>query len=81
MKKKFSQKFRGELKRQSRLAIAAAIGFLIAFSWRDTILTVTEKYVQVLTTMNGLVHVKLVSSIVVTIIGVLIILLSSRILE
>jgi hypothetical protein len=81
MKKKFSHKFRKELKKQSRLAVAAAIGFLIAFSWRDTILAVTEKYVQVLTTMTGLLHVKLVSSLVVTIIGVLVILLTSRILE
>ena len=36
------KKFKKELKRQIRTALTAAIGFIIAFSWRDYILTLTQ---------------------------------------
>jgi hypothetical protein len=76
--KKFTNKFKEEFKKQIRLAIAAAVGFLIAFSWRDTVLAVAQKYVQAITTIEGMIQLKLVSSFVITILGVLIILLSSK---
>lgn len=81
MKMHLKEKFKKEFRRQTRLAIAAAIGFLIAFSWKDSILILTEKLVQKVTTITGLVQLSIATSIAITILGVLLILLSSKILE
>lgn len=81
MKIRFKEKFKKELRRQTRLAIAAAIGFLIAFSWKDSILALTERVVQKITTITGLVQLSIATSIAITILGVVLILLSSRLLE
>lgn len=81
MAQKFKHRFKKELKRQSRLALTAAIGFIIAFAWKDSIMLLIEKYVKEITTMTSAININLISSIVATIFGVLIILLSSRILE
>lgn len=81
IKPTLKHKFKHELKRQTRLAITAAIGFIIAFSWKDTILAFISKYVQYFTSMTSMLNVSIVSSIVATLLGVALILLSSRILE
>ena len=81
MKPRFKKKFKKEFKRQIRLAVTAAIGFIIAYSWKDAIIRAIEKYVQQITTMTSLINIGIVSSIVITVFGVLLILLSSRILE
>jgi hypothetical protein len=81
MVQKFKHRFKKELKRQSRLALTAAIGFIIAFAWKDSIMLLIEKYVKQITTMTSTLNINLISSIIATVLGVLIILLSSRILE
>ena len=45
--------FRREFKRQLRYAIAAAVGFIIAFSWRETIISATRDIVERLTEAAG----------------------------
>jgi hypothetical protein len=71
--------FKKELKRQTRTAIAAAVGFIIAYSWRETILEFFKKILGDFTSQSG--FVGLYSSILVTVLGVLIIILSSRMLK
>lgn len=73
-------KFLKELKRQSRLAIAAAIGFLIAYAWKDYVLVLAKSMFQDLAPLVPAVS-QLLSAIFFTAIGVILILLSSRILE
>ena len=48
--------FKSEFKRQIRLAIAAAAGFLIAFAWREAIFNAFQNQTQDLPNniMNGL---------------------------
>ena len=73
-------RFFKELKRQSRLAIAAAIGFLIAYAWKDYVLKIAKNMFQDLAPLVPALS-QLLSAIFLTGIGVILILLSSRILE
>jgi len=81
MKLRIRHKFKREFRRQLRMAISAAAGFIIAYSWKDAIFKLVETQVQKLTTMTSALHVSFVSAIVTTIIGVLIILLGSESLK
>jgi len=74
-------KFGVEFKRQMRLAIAAAIGFIIAFSWRDFIFELTRNWIINLELSTNIHLINLTSSILITIFGVFLIVLSSRLLE
>jgi len=75
------KKFKIEFKKQLRLAIAAAIGFLIAFSWRDFLFDLTRTAIIKLTLMTNVHFVGFFSAFFVSLVGVLLILLSSRLLE
>ncbi len=72
--------FKMEFKKQIRLALAAAIGFIIAFAWRDFVLRLTGDALSRFLELNPITS-SLVLSIVVTFLGVLIILISSKILK
>ncbi len=72
--------FKMEFKKQIRLALAAAIGFIIAFAWRDFVLKLTGDALSRFLELNPITS-SLVLSIVVTFLGVLIILISSKILK
>lgn len=77
---KIKSKFLKELKRQSRLAIAAAIGFLIAYAWKDYVIKLaSDMFHDILPLVPAI--SELLSAIFLTAIGVLLILLSSRLLE
>jgi biotin transporter BioY len=73
--------FRKELKRQIRYAIAAAVGFLIAFAWRNSIINIAQDIVARFTESTKVVASNLSSAMLITLIGVLIIFLSSKILK
>lgn len=73
-------KFKIELKKQVRTAIAASAGFVIAYAWRGFLLNVAQTIVNDLITLSPLTS-SLLIAISFTLVGVLIILLSSRILE
>lgn len=74
--------FKKELKRQIRLAVSAAIGFTIAFAWKDAIFntfqTIVAKYLNMEPTnfVTGI-----YTAILISIIGVIFILITSKILE
>ena len=72
--------FRKEFRRQIRLALAAAIGFIIAFVWKDFVIKLTGDALSRFLELNPITSA-LAIAIVVTFIGVLIILISSRILK
>ncbi len=72
--------FKQEFKRQIRLAMAAAIGFIIAFAWRDYIMAVTMNIFGTLTTTMPNAS-KLFSALLLTFIGVIFLFISSKILK
>jgi Na+/H+ antiporter NhaC len=78
---KIKHRFKREFKRQVRLAIAAAIGFLIAYAWRDTIFNLTEDLVQSISSTMSTYLINFTSSLIITLVGVGLILLTSRLLE
>jgi len=81
MKVKLKHRFKREFRRQLRMAIAAAAGFIIAFSWKETIIRSIERGVQKLTTMTSPFNISLTASIVTSVLGVLIIIISTQLLK
>lgn len=78
---KAKSKFKKEFRRQLRLAIAAAIGFIIAFSWKDTIIRFVNSSVEKFSELTSTYLVNITSSIIITIIGVFIIIMTSKMLK
>jgi uncharacterized membrane protein len=73
--------FKKEFRRQVRLAVIAAVGFLIAFSWRNALYNSSQKIVEKITSATGDVLTELYTAIFITFLGVLLILISSRFLK
>lgn len=78
---KTKRSFRKELKRQLRYAIAAACGFIIIFSWKDAIWTFTKDIVERLEETTKIASTNILAALIISIIGVLIILISSKLLK
>jgi len=74
----FSQ-FKKELKKQARMALTAAIGFIIAFSWRDYIMSLTSGWLSSYKYLAE--DIALFSAVFLTFVGVFLILISSKLLE
>lgn len=72
--------FKREFRKQLRLALAAAAGFIIAFAWKDFIFRITGDFLSKFLKLSAITSA-LAISIFLTFIGVLIILISSRILK
>lgn len=73
--------FRKEFKRQIRFAIIAATGFLIAFSWRNAVYNSSRDLVDKFTDVADVVLSEIYTAVFITLMGVLLIILSSRILR
>ncbi|MBU0957403.1 MAG: hypothetical protein KKF56_01185 [Nanoarchaeota archaeon] len=80
-KKKFSRSYKKEFKKQLRLAIAAAIGFTIAFSWRNVIFDSVHSLVQNIDKKTTVFQTQFTASLIITVVGVLFILLFSKLLK
>jgi len=78
---KTKKSFRKEFKRQVKYAIAAAVGFLIAFAWRDAIYNAVYDLVRKFAEETQTAASEISTAIFITIVGVLIILISSRLLR
>ena len=75
-----SLRFRKELKKQMRVAIAAALGFLIAYSWKEYVVALAgDLFTNIQSTMPNMSN--FLSALVLTIIGVILIMISSKLLE
>lgn len=78
---KTKKNFRTEFKRQLRYAIAAAVGFLIIFAWRDAIWGFTKDIVEKVERTTAVATTNIGASLLITIVGVLIIIISSKLLK
>jgi hypothetical protein len=78
---KTSSRFKKEFKRQTRLAIAAAIGFLIAFAWKDFIFNLIQDSVADISKITDIYFIGITSALILTILGVLFIMISSKLLD
>lgn len=73
--------FQRELKREIRLLIVVAIGFSIAFAWRQTIFDAALSIVKRIFLLEGEVISSIMASIFITLIGLALILLTSKYLK
>jgi hypothetical protein len=74
--------FKKEFKRQIRLAVIAAIGFTVAFAWREAIFDLFQSFVsRFLDVSTEHYLTKIYTSIAITIAGVLLIFITSKILK
>lgn len=74
--------FKAEFKRQIRLAVTAAIGFTIAFAWRNAIFEAFQSFVsRFLDVPIGHYLSETYTALAITLGGVLLILLTSKVLR
>lgn len=74
--------FKKEFKRQLRLAIAAAAGFLIAFAWREAIFDAFQSFlVRILDVDPDHYLTETYTAILLTLVGVIVIYASSKLLR
>lgn len=74
--------FKSEFKRQIRLAIAAAAGFLIAYAWREAIFDAFQSFMsRLLDVSPGHYLTETYTAIFMTLVGVLVIFISSKLLR
>jgi len=74
--------FRLEFKRQLRLAVAAAIGFSIAYAWRTAVFDTFQSFIaRFLDVPVGHYLSETYTALAITVAGVLLIMLTSKILR
>ena len=74
--------FRLEFKRQLRYAITAGIGFTVAFAWRESVFGFFDSLTSRILEVDPAHYLsKAYTSIVITLVGVLLIFISSKILR
>ena len=78
---KTNKSFRKEFKRQIKLAIVAAIGFTIAFAWKETILNMMENTAITLGNNLSLGYSPLFMPLLTTFLGVIIIYILTKLLK
>lgn len=77
-----TRSFRKEFKRQIRLAIVAAIGFSIAFAWRNAIFDSLQGLVSKFSNLPlGNFTNEIYTAILMTFLGVILILITSKLLK
>jgi hypothetical protein len=78
--KKATSRFQKELKKQIRYAVAAGIGFLIAWAWKEYVFNLATKMTGdlalVMPNMSNF-----IAAATITLIGVVLIFISSRLLD
>lgn len=79
---KTKRSFRQEFRKQIRLAVTAAIGFTIAFSWREAVFDLFLNFTsRVLDLSIDHYSTKIYAAILITILGVVLIFFTSKILK
>ena len=73
--------FKKEFKRQLRFAITAAIGFTIAFSWRNAVYNASYSIVDKFASAASSALSEAYTAIFITLVGVAVIFLTSKILR
>jgi uncharacterized membrane protein YdbT with pleckstrin-like domain len=70
--------FKKEFKKHVIVAITAALGFLIALSWKEPILELSGLLISWLGMAEGAVYFKVVSALIVTVLAVLALIIVSK---
>ena len=78
---KTRKSFRKEFKRQLRFSIAAAIGFTTAYAWRNAIYDSLYEIVTRFTEETRTAATEIYTAIFITIVGVVLILITSKLLK
>jgi len=77
-----SKSFKKELKKQLRFAITAAIGFSIAFAWRESIFDMFKSFVSRFFDLTPEHYsTEIYTAVVITVTGVVLIFLTSKLLK
>jgi len=71
-------RFKKEFKKNTLVAISAALGFLIALSWRTPIQNSVNSLISVLNLSKNAILYEFISAIIVTVVAVLILMLVAR---
>ncbi|PIN90937.1 hypothetical protein COU60_01180 [Candidatus Pacearchaeota archaeon CG10_big_fil_rev_8_21_14_0_10_34_76] len=71
------ENFKKEFRRQLRLLIIVALGFTIAFTWRQTIFDVVESFVIRFINVQGTATLSFLTSFFITIFSLLLMLIAS----
>lgn len=78
--KKTTSRFQKELKRQIRYAVAAGIGFLIAWAWKEYVFNLAKSMTGDLSIVMP--HMSnFIAALIITLIGVILIIISSKLLD
>ena len=75
------EKFKGEFKRQLRLLIIMALGFTIAFTWRQTIFDISQTFVHLITNIENSTALTILTSSFITLFSLGLIYLTSYFLK
>jgi hypothetical protein len=78
---KTHRSFKKEFRRQIRLAVVAAIGFTVAFAWRNAIYTSTQNLIRQLVESTGTVFNETFTALLITLLAVIVIFITSKILK
>jgi len=78
-KKGILSNFQLEFRTQLKIAMLAALGFIVAFSWKDFIATLLNMVISKLDVTEKLYLYQLISAIAVTVIAVIIMVFLSKI--
>jgi hypothetical protein len=79
---KVTRSFKKEFRRQMRFAVTAAIGFSIAFAWRESIFAMFQSFVsRFFDIVPGHYLTEIYTALMITLIGALLILLTSKVLK
>ena len=70
-----------EFKRQLKLGIIAAIGFTIAFAWRDAVFNSIQSFVERFTDTTNILLSNVLTAVFITVIGVILIYITSKIFK
>lgn len=76
-KKKFSKEFKEHL----RIGLSAAVGFTIAFAWREPLILFVNNFVSGIINSTAVYQASIWSALIITFLGVLLIWVLSRVLR
>jgi multisubunit Na+/H+ antiporter MnhB subunit len=78
---KRKKSFRAEFRRQLRLAISAAIGFSVAFAWRNVVWGWGQGFVNLVYNSTNVVLDEVLTGVAITFFAVILLFVSSKILR
>ena len=78
---KTKKSFRKEFRRQLRLAVVAAMGFIVAYAWRNAIYRAAENLIGHLIGNQQFVLTELLTALLITFCAVIVILITTKLLK